>query len=271
MADVPNRAAVEKELARIVARALGEQRKKVLELLGDPPNLDNLTKEAQEELSKILRASLGPQLQAIFLQQAQQMLEEQAIGVDWALVNQAAADWAGQYTFALVKDIDEKSRALLQQAVSTYYRDGQTLGQLEAALAQTYSSPVRAEMIATTETTRAAVQGEASVAAELADLGIAMVEIWVTENDAIVRKCPICWPAHKKRRDESIDAEFYGGRSWGEVHPDGPPGHPRCRCWTIHELPKGKHLYLPALAGKLFLPGRLQLSAKGLIIVRRAA
>ncbi len=270
MADVLNRGEVEKELAHIVARALGEQRKKILELLGDPPNLDNLTKEAQEELSKILRASLGPQLQEIFLQQAKQMLEEQTIGVDWALVNTAAADWASKYTFELVKDIDKRSQELLQQAVSTYYRDGQTLGQLEAALVETYG-PVRAEIIATTETTRAAVQGESSVAAELAEQGILMDEIWVTENDEIVRKCPICWPAHQKRRDEPIDAEYYGGRSWGEVHPDGPPGHPRCRCWTIHELPSGKRLYLPALAGKLYLPGRLQLSQKGLIIVRRAA
>jgi len=53
------------------------------------------------------------------------------------------------------------------------------------------------------------------------------VEVWQTRNDEIV--CPICGPRHGKEE----------GDGW--TKDDGPPAHPRCRCWTNHVLP-GKKL-----------------------------
>ena len=82
-------------------------------------------------------------------------------------------------------------------------------------------------MIARTEVTRAAVEGERALVKETNDIvsqhGIdPMVPIWQTRNDEIV--CPICGPKHNK---EIKDGEY-------------PPAHPRCRCWVTHRLPKMK-------------------------------
>jgi hypothetical protein len=82
------------------------------------------------------------------------------------------------------------------------------------------ASPIRAEMIAVTEVTRAASQGEQAIARELARAGIVMTPIWNTNQDDIV--CPLCGPKNGK---EIEDGQF-------------PPRHPRCRCWVSYELPK---------------------------------
>lgn len=235
--NIANRADLEKRLARVVGKALGEQRKQIVDLLGDPPNLDNLTPATWEALDASLRAALAPELQAIYLEQARAMLEEDALGVDWALVNQAAADWASRYSFELVKGIGDNSRAALQSAVSAYFEQGQTIGQLEGQLVDLFG-PVRAESISVTEVTRAASMGESEIVSELAGTGIEMDEFWETNNDELV--CPICGAAHHKEKDEPIDREPFNGKSWGEVYPDGPPAHPRCRCNKNHALRGGK-------------------------------
>ena len=85
--------------------------------------------------------------------------------------------------------------------------------------------PKRAEGIAVTEITRAAAEGARATARELKIEGIEMVEVWQTNNDAIVQECPICWPRHGKKE----------GSNW--TRDQGPPGHIRCRCWLSHELP----------------------------------
>jgi SPP1 gp7 family putative phage head morphogenesis protein len=80
--------------------------------------------------------------------------------------------------------------------------------------------PVRAEMIAVTETTRAAVQGQAALVDELNKEGIVMVATFLTSEDETV--CPICAPLNGKQVDES---EF-------------PPLHPRCRCDIAYSFEK---------------------------------
>ena len=221
MADVRDRDALEAKLARLLGRSLGVQRKEILAKLGDPPNLARLTAEDWARWQKDLSAALGPALQDVFLQQAKELLDNAPGGVDWALVNKQAADWARGYTFELVAGVNANSQAALQAAVATYFEQGQTIGDLETALQPTFS-PVRAEMIARTEVTRAAVQGETELAADLAEQGIVMEEIYRTRNDEAV--CPVCGPRN------------------GQPITDGkrPPLHPRCRCFTTHELPKAK-------------------------------
>jgi hypothetical protein len=79
-------------------------------------------------------------------------------------------------------------------------------------------------MIAITEVTRAAAEGERATVREIAKEGIKMVEVWQTKNDEIV--CTICGPRHGKKV----------GDGWSRN--DGPPAHPRCRCWINHEFEK---------------------------------
>ena len=194
---------------------------RLLEYLGDPPRFENVPPEFWDEAGRELLQALSPFGERVYLDSARRMLETVSIGVDWGLVNQAAFDWAETYTYDLVRGINDTSRQALQRAVSSYYRDQLTQGDLRNRLSSIFG-PVRAEMIARTEVTRAAVEGERATVREIEKEGIRMVEVWQTRNDEIV--CPICGPRHGKRE----------GDGWTKN--DGPPAHPRCRCWTIHEF-----------------------------------
>ena len=70
--------------------------------------------------------------------------------------------------------------------------------------------------------TRAATEGERGIVDELGKMGITMAEFWATENDDLV--CTICGPRNEKKE----------GDGWTRA--DGPPAHPKCRCWVNHEI-----------------------------------
>jgi hypothetical protein len=74
-------------------------------------------------------------------------------------------------------------------------------------------------MIAVTEVTRSYAEGNQIAWKES---GVVEGKEWNTANDEIVARCPICWPLHGVVIP--IGEEFDGGF-------DGPPAHPRCRCW----------------------------------------
>lgn len=223
MPDIPNRDELEKKLARKLSGLQRTQMMRLLEYLGDPPRLENVPPGFWDEAGKEFASVVSPFLENIFLEQAKEMMMSQPVGVDWALVNQRAVDWAHQYTFDLVRGINDTSRRTLQSTVSAYFERGQTIGELEQAIGNLYS-PVRSEMIAITEVTRASVQGELAIAKELSAAGIEMIAIWQTNNDELV--CPLCSPLNGKAK----------GDGWIEP----PPAHPRCRCFLNHELPKVK-------------------------------
>ena len=223
MADIPGRDKLEKQLARKLGGLNRRQLGRLLELMGDPPNLDNVPLAFWDEAGKELAQVVTPFSERVYLEAAQRMIAEAPIGVDWSLVNEAASNWSRDYSFRLVKDINETSRRATGQAASNYFDQGWTMGDLRRKLGSIYS-PVRAEMIAVTEVTRAAAEGERGVAGELRNQGIDMVEVWQTNNDELV--CPICGPRHGRKI----------GTNWNRS--DGPPAHPRCRCWINHEFEK---------------------------------
>jgi hypothetical protein len=223
MADLTNRDELERKLARELGKLQRAQLMRLLEHLGDPPKIENVPAAFWDEVGRELAAVVRPLLQNIYLDQAQSLMGSQPIGVDWALVNERASTWARQYTFDLVRGINQTTRQALQAAVSGFFEEGLTIGDLEDRISGLFG-PVRAEMIAVTEVTRAAVEGERSLAAELFNQGIQMIEVWQTSNDELV--CPICAPKDGKAE----------GDGWSKN--DGPPAHPRCRCWTNHELPQ---------------------------------
>lgn len=220
MADIPNRDALERILARKLGGLNRRQLAHLLELLGDPPNIANVPFSFWGEAGKELAQILVPFSERVYLEAADRMLAEIPIGVDWSLVNEAASTWANTYGFDLVRGINDTSRRATSSAVSAYFDQGLTMGQLRQRLGRIYS-PVRAEMIATTEVTRAASEGEQGVVNEIAREGIRMVPIWQTNNDALV--CPICGPKHGK---EITDGQY-------------PPAHPRCLPGNTLVLPVG--------------------------------
>ena len=221
MADVENRDQKEVEIVRVLSREFNRARTSLLALI---PDLDRWTTDIDprfwDEHGQKLNALLTPLMTSNYLAQAEVFMAEfEFLGVEWGLVNEAAAEWARQYTYELVKDLMETDRRTLRKLIPQFFEQQMTQGQLRDALSPMFG-PVRAEMIARTEVTRAASEGEQGIARQLANQGINMVPVWNTRMDEIV--CPICGP---KANNKIEDGNY-------------PPAHPRCRCWVTHELPK---------------------------------
>ena len=209
----------------------------LLELMGDPPDLSRVPPDFWIKHGKEAEAILRPFGEKVYLEAAERAMAEIPVGIDYTLVNETAMRWANQYTFDLVSGLTDTSRQGLQQAVSGFFAEGQTQAELTAQISQFKDragrlfGPARAEMIARTEVTRAAVEGGRAAMLEsnatLEKYGIKpMVEVWQTRNDEMV--CQICGPRHGKKE----------GTNWTKN--DGPPAHPRCRCWTNFKYPKRK-------------------------------
>lgn len=209
----------EARLLRRLRLALNGQYAAVVKLLGDPPRLENIPASFWVTADAEFIRQVRPVLEGVFLQQAADMIVSVPVGVDWALVNAEAVTWAKRYTFDLVKGISETTRSQLQDIISKAFEQDLTRGELEDLIGEIYG-PVRAEMIASTEVTRASVQGEVAIQKELASQGINMVEVWQTNADELV--CDICGPNNGKKQ----------GDGWDEP----PPAHPRCRCWINLEM-----------------------------------
>lgn len=233
MADVPDRDNLENTLSRALGKLLRVQMGKLLELMGDPPKLENVPEEFWLEQGVDMDKTIRPFLQKLYLDQAERAMSEGSIGVDWGMVNERAIEWSRQYSFDLVRGINATSRQTLRRAVGNYFERSMTIGELEDMIRGTFG-PVRAEMISVTEVTRAAARGEDAIWEELHAQGIDMTPIWNTNNDELV--CIICGPLNGKPA---------AGRDGGEPywnHPDKGrvtlPAHPRCRCFESSELPK---------------------------------
>lgn len=222
MADIIDRDGKEKRLARALMRIFSKYKNIFLaEVAGKKRR--QLPSGYWMGLSQEEKGIIGPFIGDIFREQASELAESIAIGFDWSLVNEQASSWAQQHTFDLVKDIDQTTRKDLQQAISQFFEQQMTRGDLENLVASGRGafSPVRASLISVTETTNAASAGEERMVQELKDeYDIEMVAIWQTRNDELV--CPICGPRHGKKR----------GDGWLEP----PPAHPNCRCFLSHEV-----------------------------------
>lgn len=144
------------------------------------------------------------------------LVEQIGVGIDWALVNEAARDWAKRYTFELVGGITQTSRNFLQKEISEWIESGKPLDDLIKNV-ETMFSRNRAEMISITEVTRAFASGNL---ASWKASGVVDGKKWQTAQDEMV--CPICEPLANSETD--LSGLFEGGL-------DSPPAHVRCRCW----------------------------------------
>lgn len=200
----------ELDIASRLSKAMGKNRRALLDALGANVEVDAITAALWDEIAANYRAALQPALEKAFIASTNASMEA-GVGIAWDLINERAARWASDYSFELVRGIVDNDRKLLQAAVDSFYRDKLTLGDLTDKLSRQYS-PVRAEMIAITETTRAAVEGDRLYVAELAKMGARMRGI--VETNADERVCAVCGP--KQGTDVSVSGY--------------PPFHVRCRC-----------------------------------------
>ena len=155
-----------------------------------------------------------------------------ALPIDYTLVNIEAAAWAREHAGDLItgneelglKGIDTVTKEALQQSLDTFVNTpGYTIGDVMKPLLETFSES-RAWRIATTEITTAYSEADKIAGDELAEqwTDVPIVKTWFTNNDDIVRECPICWPNHMIRVLK------------GNPFPSGhmrPIGHIGCRCW----------------------------------------
>jgi hypothetical protein len=220
--DVVNRAELEQRLARVIGRDQRVALNELLGFLGDPPAIENVPLSYWDTGWRAIQKDVEPALLDTYLQQAEGLMAEINIGIEWDQLNLTASNWAATYSEQLLKQMFNRTYEGVSQVVPRFYTEGWNINQLTGELERWYS-PVRAEMIAVTETTRAATEGERAVAEQLnRESGIELVPVWLTVNDELV--CPICGARNEK---QIVDGKF-------------PPAHPRCRCTVAWKLPEVK-------------------------------
>jgi len=217
---VIDRFEIERKLGRVLSREMQAELEKLMEYLGDPPELNNVPPTYWRNGWKQIQNKVEPILVGAFVQSALDVADGIGIGVDWDLVNTDAANWARNNLAKTLERMFQRTYEGVGELVPRYFEEQWSRADLAQRL-ERYYSPVRAEMIAVTETTRAVVEGEKAAVDRLADVtGRRMVPVWLTMNDE--RVCPICGPRHK----QMITDGMY------------PPAHPRCRCQVAYEYPK---------------------------------
>jgi hypothetical protein len=225
----------ERKLARAVGSANRDILNRLLDLLGDPPNIDNIPPGFWDEMDGNLQAAVRPVLEDLYRSQAEVMLGAYAVGVDWGLVNAAAIDWAQRYSFRWVKDVNATSRRALQTKVSEFFAEQQMLADLRKSLEPTFG-PVRSVMIARTEVTRAAAQGENGLVTLLEKDGLNMIAVYQTANDD--RVTPICRGLHGVRAEQPGPDPLFRHQETGSLY-GLPPNHINCRSWVNWEFFEG--------------------------------
>lgn len=185
----------------------------------------------QEAMERALDEVLTPQLAKVAGREMEALSSILGVELDWNVINDAAYNWANYYTFPLVKDLSQTQLVVISETLQDYIATpGMTRGQVEERL-RTVFGPVRAEMIAVTETTRAYSEATNWTQRNLNSYGIDMERIWRTSNDELV--CPICAPLNGKPE-----------REWRNDYGHGPPAHVRCRCGATlshqgKDMPRG--------------------------------
>jgi len=141
------------------------------------------------------------------------------LNVDWNLLAKEAHEFAQVYTYKLIKNLDAETTKLVQKAVSEWVASGGSVADLRKLLEPIFNNPVRADMIAATESTRIFNEGAQT---RWANVGVTKIR-WMTVRDSLV--CPSC-------------KDLYGaigtvGQGWehnGEFV--NIPLHPNCRCFA---------------------------------------
>ncbi len=228
--------AYEDRLRSAIVRHFARQSKRVRERLANEyPYRKQLDFEYLDELDEDAIAELMLLLQAATRDGINLFGKNSKLQIDWTLTNKRAAEWAREYVYDLVKDIDTKTKVVLQDAITQFVETpGMTLRDIMDMLPY---DEERAQRIAITETTRAYSKATQLASEDLKKEfpDVSVVTRWYTNNDELV--CTeYCEPLNGK---EVVDGElFYEPES---PYEDGyPPRHVNCRCWidSFSRLPE---------------------------------
>lgn len=134
-------------------------------------------------------------------------------------------DAADNHTAQLVSGVTDTTRGYIQTAIRQTIDRGEDSSWALARIQELIASPVRAEMIAQTESVNAYQIGLKNFANQTG----AVSKTW----DALSGACDYCAPMDGVEVDIDQDFEFEDG---SEI--DSAPAHPRCRCGLIYNYPK---------------------------------
>jgi len=156
-------------------------------------------------------------------------IESLGLMLDWTLPNAEAVEWARRYSGELIKGINATTKEGVRRTLAAWLdTPGSTMGDLFGALDGMFAfGQSRAQMIGVTEVTRAYFEGNQAAARATEEEGLVKwKKAWQTNNDLLV--CNLCEPLHGTSVI-GVDTEFPDGAG------QGPPRHPRCRCWPTYE------------------------------------
>jgi len=213
LAELTNRAAVEANIARVLARLGAKQRKEMEKRLGNPPDIRKLTDGWWKDKEREIQDAALVLLLLPFEQSAIQH------GLDSAAAKESALTFAEKRANELATGFTKNSRDIMRTA-ATSWTPNETIpvSQLRDTTLQVFG-PKRMSNVAVTETTTAQHQG--SEEAIKATVGLSEDDTWFTEEDSAV--CPTCRPLHGSKRSR-----------WHRFFPVGPPAHVNCRCWISY-------------------------------------
>ena len=208
---------------RIYNRIIKEMRAKGEQWARDIAKSDTPDTSLRDVIKPVLDTELGTTMG----KRIDRLGTQFSIPMDTGDQSRYIQDWLLDYTPKTTAKIDQTTADRIKPIIEMFRTTpGMTIQDITAAVLP-LSDPVRAKMIAITETTRAASQATTSYKDYLAERGITMTRIWNTENDEIVKKCPICYPLNGVPEAD-----------WPADVADGPPGHVNCRCDTSLRLVK---------------------------------
>lgn len=213
MADLAHRAELERRVERAMSGLSSKQRRKLVELLGNPPDPLNVPESFWNDVYEDRIAELMAVLLLGFVVGARQHGAE-----DQSATAQAAQAYAQQRAREVAQSFVQNSREALE-AKAREWAEPTTTDAREAA-AEVFA-PSRDENIGITETTSAGQAGSEWAVTQAGQQSEA--DKWRTERDA--RVCPICSPLEMTPRSE-----------WQAKFPAGPPAHPRCRCFIEYAV-----------------------------------
>lgn len=217
MPTLPNRLELEETFASKLGRRGQQVASDVIGLVGDPPRA--LTADEWASIAQRYGEVIQPQLETIYQGSAGHLYDVLGVGRDDDAIGSYAQRWARQHTDSLMQGVVDNSRTRLD-ALLTDYADGRVSAADFRTGVRNLFSPARAEMIAATETTRAAAVAEEQTVNGLRQYGLQFVATWQTANDDLA--CPLCGPLNGRKQ----------GDGWTML----PPVHPRCRC-TVNYAP----------------------------------
>lgn len=203
-----------------------KQRARLADLLGDPPDLANVPESFWRDVELDRQRTIAEFALLVFL------LSARLHGAtDKDAAKDAASEYAKKRAPRVGRDFMANSREKLEARAREWEErrrkaaeDDRIVppGKADAKEAvDAIFAPSRDESISITETTQATSAGGEWAVNQGG--GESRDDLWITENDAKV--CPICQPLHREPR-----------AVWSGKFPDGPPGHPRCRCFIEYAV-----------------------------------